>query len=221
VIVPAAASVLSALGAATMGMRRERVRSVLGSVAAEPAALAAIGQELAAQVASDLAADGVAPADRTVALEADLRFVRQNWELTIPLAGLAFDEGFAPALRQRFEDEYARNYGAGSISLGTPVEIVAIRAVGTGPADKGGLEAPAGKAGGPSEELAAGRRRVVRSGPQADERIDVGIFADAAIEVDRSVRGPALIERRDTSIWVPEGVLARRDATGCIVLEIS
>jgi N-methylhydantoinase A len=220
VIVPAAASVLSALGAATMGMRRERVRSVLKAMPIAVEELAALGSELTGQVDADLAADGVAPTDRQVVLEADLRFVRQTWELSIPLDAIAFDARFEPMLRARFEAEYVRRYGAGSISLGTPIEVVALRAVGTGPADT----LPAPPPMDPDmqgQELTPARSRLVRSGTEPGARIRVGVVDDAALQPGGALPGPALIERRDTSIWVPEGVTARRDRSGSIILEVS
>lgn len=219
VIVPAAASVLSALGAATMGMRRERVRSVLKAMPVETAGLAQVGEELRAQAEADLAADGVPAADRTVSLEADLRFLRQNWELTIPLDDLAFDDAFCDALRARFEADYAQLYGAGAITLGTPVEIVALRAVGTGPA--AALASNASNAPIGETRLAPARKRMVRFGPDADARVEVDIYDDAQLCPGAVIQGPALIERWDTSIWVPEAVTARRDGNGSIVLEVS
>jgi N-methylhydantoinase A len=221
VIVPPAASVLSALGAATMGMRRERVRSVLKVMPVEPDLLAGIGAELSREADADLAADGVAAADRSVTLEADLRFLRQNWELTIPLGEIPFDEAFSAKLRSRFEHEYSQRYGAGSITLGTPVEIVALRAVGTGPGGTAGLAQPAEAPSGEARELRPAATRTVRSGADTGARIEVGIFDDAAIGAGHLVRGPALIERSDTMIWVPEGASAHRDAAGSIILEVT
>jgi N-methylhydantoinase A len=220
VIIPSAASVLSALGAATMGMRRERVRSVLKTMPIAVEELATMGRELAGQVDADLAADGVAKADRMVSLEADLRFVRQNWELTIVLDDLAFDASFEPTLRARFEKEYTQRYGAGSISIGMPIEIVAIRAVGTGPA-AGGSTAALDAAEAPQIELQPPQSRLVRSGTEPGARLRVGVIADDSIGFGDLLRGPALIERWDTSIWMPEGVTARRDRSGSIILEVS
>jgi N-methylhydantoinase A len=220
VIVPAAASVLSALGAATMGMRRERVRSILKTMPILVEDLARIANELADQVDADLVADGVAKADRTVTLEADLRFVRQNWELSIVLDDVAFDERFEPTLRARFEEEYTQRYGAGSISMGTPIEVVALRAVGTGRAE-GGPTATKASPIAPLSDLRPSQSRLVRSGTEPGARIRVGVIEDAALKPGLALAGPALIERWDTSIWVPEGVTARRDGSGSIILEVS
>ena len=113
-------------------MRRERVRTVLAQMPFDVSELEKLGDELARRVDADLAADGVAAADRRVSLEADLRFVRQMWELTIPLPSAPIDEAAVDRLLEGFRQEYALRYGAGSISLGTPVELVAVRAVGIG-----------------------------------------------------------------------------------------
>jgi N-methylhydantoinase A len=220
VIVPAAASVLSALGAATMGMRRERVRSVLKAMPIAVEDLARIGKELADQVDADLAADGVSNADRTITLEADLRFVRQNWELSIVLDDIAFNATFEPTLRARFEEEYTQRYGTGSISIGTPIEVVALRAVGTGRAE-GGPTATKESPIAALTSLQAPQSRLVRSGAEPGARIRVGVIDDAALAPCLALAGPALIERWDTSIWVPEGVTARRDGSGSIILEVS
>jgi N-methylhydantoinase A len=219
VIVPAAASVLSALGAATMGMRRERVRAILKVMPLDVAELASLSDILRAQVDTDLEADGVATGVRSISLEADLRFARQNWELTVPLTGVPFDSDFFHMLRRRFEQEYAQRYGAGSITLGMPVEVVVIRAVGTGPGAAIGLDSCATEADDVREEVGSARRRRVRSGSEACSKIDTGIFDDTAIDVGDALRGPALIERWDTSIWVPGGVSAYRDRAGSIILE--
>src|SRR5205085_10855459 len=133
VLVPELSSVLSALGAATAVVRRERGRSLTVTLPAEATALEKVADELRADVEADLAADGVAPADRTVHFEADLRFKRQVWELTVPLSRARLDDDAVARLLDDFRVEYVRRYGRGSMMLGAPVELVTLRAVGTGP----------------------------------------------------------------------------------------
>ncbi len=220
VIVPTAASVLSALGAATMGMRRERVRAILKVLPVDTKDLEAAGEALLSQVDADLAADGVAADARSIALEADLRFARQNWELTIPLGGIAFDSEFFGTLQARFEQTYAQRYGAGSITLGTPVEIVAIRAVGTGPGAARRSSLAASGIDSVRQPLRSCRRRHVRSGSDADSVIVAAIYDDVTVDAHVVLRGPALIERWDTSIWVPDGATAYRDHAGSLILEV-
>jgi hypothetical protein len=102
-----------------------------------------------------------------------------------------------------------------------PVEMVAIRAVGAGPGAAFGLDSCAAECDTAREEVSSVRRRRVRSGAEASSKIDAAIFDDAAIDVGKILCGPALIERWDTSIWVPDGVSAYRDRAGSIILEVT
>src|SRR4029453_5947999 len=96
-------------------------------------------------------------------------------------------------------------------------ELVALRAVGTGPT---AMVAPAANgSGGSPQFISATISRLGRSGSDAHARIEIGIFEDDAVAMNQAVEGPALIERWDTSIWVPVGYIARRDCAGNLLLE--
>ena len=218
VIVPDNASVLSAQGAGSSEIRRERLRTVLEPMPVHAARLEKLGDELARQVDADLAADGVEPGERRVALEADVRFVRQTFELGIPLPSAPLDAGAVERLLADFRREYEQRYGAGSILLGTPVELVAIRAVGSGRAPQ------RERAGTPAEPTAAAplraaRTRRVRCAGMRDGALSVAVHAAAELAVGEWLEGPALIDGSDTTLWVPEGMRARRDPERNIVLE--
>jgi N-methylhydantoinase A len=121
-----------------------------------------------------------------------------------------------------FRTEYVRRYGAGSMMAGTPLELVALRAVGTGAPVLGDAPAPRlDIMGAALGELRSGRTRAVRSGPDDGAYAQVDVFDDAELAPGWVVRGPALVDRSDTVIWVPEGVRASRDGNGSIVLEVS
>src|SRR5690606_38192865 len=84
-IFPEFASVFSAFGAAASNIRRERVRAV-GVPASEAGdVLKDAFEELSAELDADLAADGIPPERRLIQFEADIRFRRQRWELSIAL----------------------------------------------------------------------------------------------------------------------------------------
>jgi len=220
VLVPALASVLSAFGAATADVRRERVRAVLEPMPVDPAVLEKLGGELYAEVEADLAADGVAPADREVSFEADLRFKRQVWELSVPLPGGRPDDADVAALAETFKAEYATRYGRGSIVLGAPVELVSLRAVGAGRTVKASLAAGHGEAvpaGTPAQP--AGTRAVrLERGPGGAAA--VAAYDATVLRPGHTVAGPALLDGADTTIWVPAGAAARVTANGTFVLEL-
>jgi len=222
VIVPDIASVLSAQGAATAQVRRERLRTVLRRMPIDLAALEQIAGDLAKQVDADLAADGVAAGDRTVLVEADLRFFRQLWDLTIPLPAGPIDERVLDRVLDEFRAEYVRRYGAGSMMTGTPIELVALRAVGTGPPVLRAAPAPALDIDDTTlSVLRSGRTRAVRVGADEAAYVEVDIFGDGELVPGWAVSGPALIDRSDTTIWVPDRVRASKDANGSILLEVS
>ena len=130
VLAPLSASVLSAFGAASAEVRRERfvsVTTLLDDLDVEE--VSATMKALAGDVDDDVARDGVAGPDRSVRFEADVRFFRQAFELIIQFDGPTFDR---QAIHDAFLAQYRTRYGEGAITLGTPIELAAIRAVGIG-----------------------------------------------------------------------------------------
>jgi N-methylhydantoinase A len=112
VLVPAAAGVLSALGLVAAGERRDHVRSYV----------------LPLDDAGELPSDG----------EADLRYVGQSFELTIPLG---------PELADRFHAAHADRYGYAD--PGRALELVAVRTADIRPAPPLDVTGPALTARGP------------------------------------------------------------------------
>jgi N-methylhydantoinase A len=221
VLVPSLASVLSAFGAATADVRRERIRAVLEHVPFDPALLEKVAAELAAEVDSDLAADHIPPVDRSVSFEADLRFKRQIWELPIPLPSAAPDEGQVQSMVDTFKEEYARRYGRGSIVLGAPVELVSLRAIGSGRTTRASFQA------GHAELVAEGTRtkpvgrRSVRleRGPGGTRAVDV--YDGEGMLPGHALDGPALIDGTDTTVFVPEQAALTVSPRGTYIVELA
>ena len=219
VLVPELASVLSAFGAATTDIRRERIRSVMESVPLDPARINAILAELREEVLEDLASDGVAREDRFVEFEADLRFARQISEITRPLPLGDFDKSSEEGLLEGFRSEYAQRYGQGALVLGAPIELVVIRAIGIGRTTRPQL------APGNADTVAQGttapitRHRSVRLDRGEGGRSDIAVHDGEALRPGHTLVGPALIDARDTTVWVPAGMTATVNAQGTLVME--
>jgi N-methylhydantoinase A len=219
VLVPELASVLSAFGAATTDVRRERIRSLMLPFPVDAAAIEAAMAELEATVLDDLAADGIAPEDRSVAFEADVRFAKQISEIQIHLPAGRFDAAAEAALLDAFRTEYARRYGQGSIVLGAPMELVAIRAVGIGRTTRARLAHTS------YESVAAGtpapvvRHRSVRLERGEGGRRDIPVHDGNMLRPGHALAGPTLIDADDTTIWIPEAMTAHVNAQGTLVME--
>ncbi|HEY3659045.1 MAG TPA: hydantoinase/oxoprolinase family protein [Steroidobacteraceae bacterium] len=217
VLVPELTSVLSAFGAANADVRRERSRGVGILLPCAGDRLSNIAAELERAVNDDLAADGIAQAARSVGFEADLRFMRQQFELAI-----ACDEGFGidaqQALIGAFTEEYRRRYGQGALVLGAPVELVSLRAIGRGRTVRADLARTTASASASATPIA--RRRIWAGNGAAVEPLDVDVISAVALQPGHVVEGPALVDGSDTTIWIPPRVRARVDEHCTIDMEM-
>jgi N-methylhydantoinase A len=216
VLVPELASVLSAFGAATSDVRRERSKLVGRMIPADPVALRPTVDDLIEAVRGDLAADGVPPELMSIGLGAELRFHRQKFELAMSWPGGIDEESQLAAMRQ-FTQEYAARYGRGALVSGAPVEIVAMRAIGTGRTIRARLDLrPPDARGAPA---ASGSRRI-HQGPQQPP-VEALVVRGSDILPGHTLTGPVLVDAADTTIWIPAGTSARVDGFGTYDLEIT
>ncbi|MCU1463657.1 MAG: hypothetical protein JWO37_3732 [Acidimicrobiales bacterium] len=215
VLVPELASVLSATGAATIGVRRERLRSLSATLPIEPQLIEKVVAELAGQVETDLLADGIALAEHVIELEADLRFKRQTAELTVPLgADLAVPLG--GDLDAAFRAEYASRYGEGALARGAPVELVTLRAVGRGPS----LPSPFASIPTTGELPAAASVRGIRLDRRDSSRRPTACRSLDELATGERFAGPVVLDGRDTTVWVPPGATVARDDERMLVIEV-
>ena len=142
---------------------------------------------------------------------ADLRYGGQSWEVEVELPAGPIDTGVLAALRARFEDEHERLYGVKD-RAGSPVEIRALRLVALGEAAATRsfqLDGANGAGSGGSS------RRIHIGGDDLDAPVRTRSSLGETPEP-----GPLLVDEYDTTVVVPPGWSARRDAaTGTLVLE--
>jgi N-methylhydantoinase A len=191
----------------------------MASVPLDPARIKATIVELRNDVLADLAADMVAEADRHVEFEADLRFGRQISEITRPLPDDEFDRETEVKLVEAFRSEYARRYGQGSLVLGAPVELVAIRAIGIGRTTRAQLAPVNPETVAPGTPAPITRHRPVMLERGEDGRRDIAVHDGGALRPGHVLSGPALIDARDTTIWVPRGMTATVSPQATLVME--
>ena len=89
-------------------------------------------RRLIAQAHTDLESEGVPSADRRLIVQADLRFQRQSFELTVPAATLAeaSPSQLLPGLAGAFHREHERAYGYTNHDEAIHVVAVRVRAEG-------------------------------------------------------------------------------------------
>jgi N-methylhydantoinase A len=219
VYIPELASVLSAYGAATMDIRRERLVSLLLRLPGDPELIAHAFTELRARVWGDLAADGVAVEDRLIRFEADMRFLGQRWELAVPIPDDPATDDGGKQMAALFLDHYRQRFGAAASTTSNVPELVSLRGVGVG--------VVGGAASSPTRQQtpASGPATVSGSRPVYLERHQppsaVKTFQESTIRPGQSLEGPALIDGADTTIWIPCGLSAMMDGERTLIVEVA
>lgn len=221
VYIPELASVLSAYGAATMDIRRERLCAIMAKLpASDPTTIAAAFAEVRDATWADLAADGVPEADRLVRFEADMRFIGQRWELTVALPATPETGDGGKQAEAIFREEYLRRFGAAANSTSGVVEWVGIRAVGIGnmgaASDTPVAMAPA-IARGAATCIGTRLVRLARAVPAGP----IGTYDAALLQPGEHISGPGLIDGADTTIWIPQDMTAHVDPERTLVIEVS
>ena len=218
VIVPRLASVFSAFGAAGADVRRDVAKTVLERMPVSASLLDRAFTELESGVRAELERHGAA-AEIAVEREADLRFVRQNWEVTVPVPRGTIGDETVAAVEHAFVEKYERLFGKGVALREAGIEIVTCRAVGRGRIPKPGL--PSHPLGSDDASMALRARRDVWI-PAADGTLaptGVAIYDGARLRPGMRVVGPAVIEHSDTTIFVPTGMKAAVDELDSTVIE--
>ncbi|MBU6423339.1 MAG: hypothetical protein KGQ88_04805, partial [Chloroflexi bacterium] len=210
VVVPALASVLSAYGIVASD-----ILHVVAITEARPiedaAAIAAAYARLEADADRQLAADGIAPAERTLRRSAQVRFRGQLHAVEIPVADGTVD----PArIRHDFLREYERLYGQGTASPQAGIEAITLRVDAVGRTHRPPL-VPA-----PARRRAAtsiGMRTVWHEGVS----VAAARYDGRALEPGDELAGPAVVDHPGSTTWIPSGVRAHADGLKDLVLEVS
>jgi N-methylhydantoinase A len=160
-----------------------------------------------------LAGEGYSGQAARVSHFADVRYLGQSSELTVPLSSAAIDAGVLDQLARDFRALYQQTFG---YSSDEPLELVNLRisAHGTSPhrLDFGQCRVDTSALQGTEGE------RLVSFAPGEAPR-GTRVMPRAAVGAER-LAGPLIIESYDTTIVVPPGCFAHADAIGNIIIDI-
>jgi N-methylhydantoinase A len=195
VLVPRAGGVLSALGLAISDLRRDYVAALVGDLdALEATEIEAAFEELEERAASDQPGS-------TVRRLADLRYVGQSFELTVPADDL-------DGLAARFGDAHRRRYGFEMHDA--PVQIVSVRVTATVPVTRPDLA---------GTQRATGESRTTRRAHFDGTWYEVDVLTPDNLGAGLLIEGPAIVEFPEATCVVRPGWSARVDDVGALVLE--
>jgi N-methylhydantoinase A len=207
VLLPRAAGVLSAVGLAVSGLRRDLVRPLLSRT-----------EDVSAQQIRDLVTEMGAEArdelpDADVEGFVDLRYTGQSFELTIPAEPVA-------SLQERFHEAHETRYGYHMANATT--ETVAVRAVASVPVD---VEEVLELLDDAESAPAAGSTTGTAGVPDASRTIHLDgadmpapVYTRADLGIGVTLEGPSVVELPDATCLVRPGWSGVVDPAGSLLL---
>ena len=205
VVVPWSPGTFSAWGMLQTDMRHDVVRTFYEPLAVlDGVRVAEVYAELERESSELLAVESIPDADRYFARSADMRYVGQEYFVSVPVGPsvelVEIDRAFHEAHRVRY----------GHSTPGAPVEFVNLRVAGMGRI--GVPAAPSRPAGG--EDPSLGRRSVVFSG----EARDTPVLLRDRLPPGAVHEGPLVIEEQSSTTVVPPGYTTRVDEHGNLLI---
>ncbi len=212
VVVPPAPGLLSAVGLLEALPEYHFVQTHFAPVdGVDPGAVTGAFERMEGRAVRDLTQEGYPSDDIETQRAADLRYVGQAYELTVPCPSGSLDSKALGALAETFHDEHERTYGHRASD--EPVEIVNLRLTAMGTPGQVSPTRPGGSAAEPQR----GERSAyfgADHGSVATPVIGRGGLTIAPQD------GPLIIEEYDATTVVPPNCTARLDDAGNIVIEV-
>lgn len=215
VIFPRGAGVASAIGMLVAPRSVEFTQSLLSALERlDWDAMDTILAELAARGRAVLHQGGVTDTEITIEISADMRYVGQGFEVTVPLPSTALAArdpvGILAAFGARYRERFGRNLAD------VPVEVVSWRVRTLAP--------PAVRAVRMADEVAdqpALIERRMASFVEFGGFVETPVYARAALSEGMRIEGPALIEETESTAVVGPSAQAMVDEFGNIIMRLA
>jgi N-methylhydantoinase A len=213
VIIPQAPGTFSAFGMLTADLRREYAQTYRAPLSADglrgtDAFFTALEDEAKAWLASA----GV-PSDATLLEHAvDVRYVGQNYSVTIPLVPGAQQAD----VKRAFDDAHQLRYSHSAPE--EPAEIIAARVSIVGELSKPVLSGLRAGTGTPAASAVLGKRRV-RFDPRSE--IEATVYDRAQLLAGDAFSGPAIVQEDGSATVVPPDVRVEVQPSGHMILTVN
>ena len=209
VVLPRTPGTLSARGLLLADVRADESRAYRGE-RLDPEAMESGFEELEATASERFAEMGFDAEEVTIERAADMRYVGQSYELTVPAGEGPLDEAALDGVVERFHGEHARLYGHAMRE--EPVEAVTLRVTGTVPTP------PMADSPDPEEADADRGEREVYF--EATGYADAAVLFRPALAVGETVEGPVILEDTGSTAMLPPGTTGRVAEDGSFVIEL-
>jgi N-methylhydantoinase A len=211
IIVPPAPATFCAMGAILADVKRDYVRSRhlrFTDGKAALADLARIFREIEQEASDWIAKEGDLLGEPEFAATLDMRYAGQAYDLGVAIPDELRINPEAEGILELFHREHERIYSFRDLESGVEVTTQRIRVIGrippvTLPNVEAGARAKAGE-----------KRRIFNQGKYAD----VPVYLRREMGRGQKLKGPAILEQRDSTIWVLPDWTAEIDRIGNILI---
>jgi N-methylhydantoinase A len=215
VLVPPGPGLLCALGLLVEPLRLDLVRTRVEPLDTLTATdLERRFEPMEAQAQRWLARESVLPARRRLVRAFDMRYLGQNFELSVA-APAAMWTGDLAALRRAFLAEHARVYGHAEDD--DPIQVVNVRLTALGEPEPLDLP-PLARATGPDPDRALAASRDVYFA-EARAFVPTSIYRRERLLCGHRVSGPAIVEQMDSTTVILPGQHGTVDDRGNILID--
>ncbi|HMK67860.1 MAG TPA: hydantoinase/oxoprolinase family protein, partial [Stellaceae bacterium] len=215
VIFPRGAGVASAIGMLVAPRSVEYTRSLIASVdGLDWQSVAAVIAELAERGRAVLREADLRDDEIALELSADMRYVGQGFEVTVPLEPSLVERRDEAALRRTFDAQYERRFGR---TLGTvPVEVVSWRVRSIAAPAVTEIRFAGGESGG-GEALIERRPAYFE---EARGFVETPVYARARLHTGEIIKGPALIEEAESTGVIGPSASVEVDPFGNLIMRL-
>ncbi len=204
VIVPPTPGVLSAMGFLCSDVKNEFAQTFVRTLdEVQPGKVTEIFGKLGHEASSWLQEEGTSEQNQNVQYQVDVRYFRQGYEFSLEINPETLVNGGLDDLASRFSSAHDRLYG---FKLDQPVELVNLRAVGTGNTNK--IQFPEFELGSPECSSALfDQNQVYFSGGF----VNTNIYHRDKLTAGNQISGPAIVTQKDTTIVIHPGHVGHVD----------
>jgi N-methylhydantoinase A len=210
VIIPPAPGAFSALGLVASDLRRDYSRTLYADLASvDPGRVTDAVAAMEAAGAAMLQSANVPPEQRALIRQADVRYRRQAYELTVPVADGPITRATLDVLAEAFHAKHAQTYG--HANRAETVQLVNLRVTALGRTPRLSLTQTA--------DVANARTRERSVWFAETGFVATPVHWRLGLVPGTVLGGPAVIEALDSTTVVPPGWQARIDEFGYVRLE--
>ena len=209
VCVPPWPGITSAFGTLTMDVRHDTLQTFIKPLSMlTPIELEEIFNGMEKSMLETLRSEGFTEDRIRLSRSVDMRYFGQWRSLTIPVERPLTS---LEPLAEKFHREHEREYAYRDPSM--DIEIYACRVAGTGLIEKVSLPRISEKT---ADDALKDRRMVFYNG----RHVEFKVYDRWKLSAGAVISGPAIVEQMDTTTFIPDGVEAKVDNHGILMLEV-